>query len=62
MPPSRLRDTARDARKRVLLRITIPEDEMKLTAQRVESLMGRKPESRLGFIQERARTVRHLDL
>ncbi len=62
MPPSRLRDTAMDARKRVLLRITIPEDEMKLTAQRVESLMGRKLGSRLAFIQEHARTVRDLDL
>ncbi len=62
MPPSRLRDTAMDARKRVLLRITVPEDEVKLTARRVERLMGRKPESRLAFIQEHARTVRDLDL
>ncbi len=62
MPPSRLRDTAMDARKRVLLKITIPEDEMKLTAQRVKRLMGRKLGSRLAFIQEHARTVRDLDL
>ncbi len=62
MPSSQLRETTMDAQKRVLLKITIPEDEMKLTAQRVESLMGRKPESRLAFIQEHARTFRDLDV
>ncbi len=62
MPPSRLRDTAMDARKRVLLRITIPEDEVKLTARRVERLMGRKPESRLALIGDNAGAAAELDV
>ena len=62
MPPAQLRETTMGPENRVLLKITIPEDEVQLTAQRVESLMGRKPESRLAFIQEHARTVRDLDV
>jgi topoisomerase-4 subunit B len=62
MPPMQLRDTTMDQSKRVLLRITIPEGERELTEERVESLMGRKPELRLAFIQEYAPSVRELDL
>jgi len=62
MPPMQLRETTMDQSKRVLLRITIPEGERDLTEERVESLMGRKPELRLAFIQEYAPSVRELDL
>jgi len=62
MPPAQLRDTTMDMSKRTLLRITIPETERELTEERVESLMGRKPELRLAFIQEYAPSVRELDL
>ena len=62
MPPAQLRDTTMDWGKRTLLRITIPDAERELTEQRVESLMGRKPELRLAFIQEFAPTARELDL
>ncbi len=62
MPPMQLRETTMDQSKRILLRITIPESERDLTEERVESLMGRKPELRLAFIQEYAPSVRELDL
>jgi topoisomerase-4 subunit B len=62
MPPAQLRETTMDPAKRTLLRVTIPDSEREHTEQRVESLMGRKPELRLAFIQEHAQTVQELDL
>ena len=62
MPPTQLRDTTMDPAKRSLLRVTIPEAERQFTEQRVESLMGRKPELRLAFIQEHAQSAQELDL
>ena len=62
MPPAQLRDTTMDLAKRTLLRITIPEAEREETETRVESLMGRKPELRLDFIQKHAASARELDL
>jgi len=69
MPAAQLRETTMDPRHRVLLRIQMPDryqdSERKAarqTADLVESLMGRKPELRLAFIQEHAREVRDLDL
>ncbi len=56
-----------DPGKRILLRVEIPnpkEDakESKRTAKLVESLMGRKPELRLAYIQENAKFARDLDV
>ncbi|HEX7968655.1 MAG TPA: toprim domain-containing protein, partial [Stellaceae bacterium] len=65
MPAAQLRETTMDARKRTLLRVTLPEEDkrdFKNTVALVESLMGRKPELRYQFIQERAQFVRDLDV
>lgn len=59
MPPAQLKDTTMDPAKRVLLRVTLPEEFSGRYEARdlVERLMGRKPEHRFDFIQERARFV-----
>ena len=69
MMPAQLRDTTMDARKRMLLRVTLPRhgdpdnaEEIKATDQLVESLMGRKPELRFRFIQDNAQFVRDVDV
>jgi topoisomerase-4 subunit B len=66
MPPSQLKETTMDPGKRVLLRVEIPQKdepkEVKRTAKLVESLMGRKPELRLAYIQENAKFARDLDV
>jgi topoisomerase-4 subunit B len=65
MPPAQLRETTMDAAKRTLLRVTLPPEgkrEHKHTLELVESLMGRKPELRYQFIQERAQFVKDLDV
>ncbi|MEE9140121.1 MAG: DNA topoisomerase IV subunit B [Alphaproteobacteria bacterium] len=69
MPPAQLRQTTMDPATRSLLRVTIPDSsdagqkaDALRTAKLVESLMGRKPELRLAFIQENARFVRDLDV
>jgi topoisomerase-4 subunit B len=58
MPPSQLKETTMDPGKRTLLRVMIAGDdeksEQRATAKLVEQLMGRKPEERFRFIQERA--------
>ncbi len=65
MPPAQLRETTMDPKSRVLLRVVVPtgrteedHEDAKETAELVESLMGRKPELRFRFIQERARFAR----
>jgi topoisomerase-4 subunit B len=71
MPTAQLRDTTMDPRKRTLLQVRVPDryaeaDDQRAaareTADLVESLMGRKPELRFAFIQERARFVGEADL
>ncbi len=69
MPPAQLKETTMDPSKRVLLRVTIPSgrteedhEEAKEVARLVESLMGRKPELRFQFIQERAKFATDLDV
>ncbi|MEE9545651.1 MAG: DNA topoisomerase IV subunit B, partial [Rhodospirillales bacterium] len=61
MPSSQLRETTMDPASRTLLRVTVPEsdkaetaEEAKDTDKLVDSLMGRKPELRLAYIQEHA--------
>ena len=69
MPAKDLKETAMKPGKRSLLRVDIPDarspaeaDDARQTKQLVESLMGRKPELRLAFIQEHARFVEDLDV
>ncbi|MCY4239460.1 MAG: DNA topoisomerase IV subunit B [Rhodospirillaceae bacterium] len=69
MPPAQLKETTMDPSKRTLLRVTVPEDsspheaeEARKTGDLIESLMGRKPELRFRFIQDRARFVEDVDL
>ncbi|MBV8521541.1 MAG: DNA topoisomerase IV subunit B [Acetobacteraceae bacterium] len=62
MPPAILRDTTMDPARRTLLKVVAPPEERAQTNQLVESLMGRKPELRFQFIQERARTVEEVDV
>ena len=62
MPPAQLKETTMDPTRRTLLRVEIAQDAGAATARRVEELMGRRPESRLAFIQARADTVTALDL
>ena len=62
MPPSALKETTMDPKKRVLLKVGVAPEDRATTNALVESLMGRRPELRFQFIQERARTVAEVDL
>ena len=62
MPTAQLRDTTMDVTKRTLLRVVVGENERQKTDKFVESLMGRKPENRLSFIQENAAGAAALDI
>jgi topoisomerase IV subunit B len=62
MPPSQLKETTMDPAKRTLLKVVALPEERAATAELVESLMGRRPELRYQFIQERARTVDEVDV
>jgi len=69
MPASQLKETTMDPANRTLLRVTVPlghnaEElaEAKDTATLVESLMGKKPELRLAYIQEHAQFVENVDV
>lgn len=69
MPPAQLKETTMDPARRTLLRVTIPgqqtdedREEAKSTAKLVEALMGKKPELRFAFIQERAKFADNLDI
>ena len=61
MPASALKETTMDPRRRTLLKVQVPPDRG-ATNDMVERLMGRKPELRFQFIQERARTAEDLDV
>ena len=62
MPPAMLKDTTMDPAKRTLLRIVASPESRAHTSERVESLMGKRPELRFQFIQENARSVEALDI
>jgi topoisomerase-4 subunit B len=67
MPATQLKETTMDPQRRVLLRVSIPDArqdkrEARETERLVESLMGRKPELRLAFIQENAPYAKDLDV
>jgi topoisomerase-4 subunit B len=57
MPPSALKETTMDPGKRTLLKVVAAPEDRAATAELVENLMGRRPELRFQFIQERANTV-----
>ncbi|MDQ0395147.1 DNA topoisomerase IV subunit B [Labrys monachus] len=54
MMPAQLKETTMDRKKRVLLKVTVADEERADTSGSVERLMGNKPEARFAFIQERA--------
>ncbi|WP_027284852.1 DNA topoisomerase IV subunit B [Rubritepida flocculans] len=54
MPPALLRETTMAPGKRTLLQVVLPPEDRAPTAQRIEELMGRRPELRFRFIQENA--------
>ena len=61
MPSKQLKETTMDPEKRILLRITVPSEkdedsiiESKNTSKLVDSLMGKRPELRFKFIQEKS--------
>ena len=60
MPMRQLKDTTMDPATRILLKVEIADGAEKSTARLLESLMGRKPELRLKFIQDNA--SRNVDL
>ncbi len=62
MPPAALKETTMDPKKRTLLKVVNATTDRAATAERVESLMGRKPELRFQFIQDHARTAGELDV
>ena len=62
MPPSQLKETTMDPTRRTLLRVVAPPEDRAKTSALVESLMGKRPELRFQFIQERAKTVTEVDV
>jgi topoisomerase-4 subunit B len=62
MPPAQLKETTMDPAKRTLLKVVAATDDRAETNNLVESLMGRRPELRFAFIQERAKTVEEVDV
>ncbi|MFD2234164.1 DNA topoisomerase IV subunit B [Phaeospirillum tilakii] len=69
MPPAQLKETTMDPARRSLIQVTLPssrteeeKEESREVARLVESLMGRKPELRFRFLQERARFATDLDV
>ncbi len=62
MPPAQLKETTMDPARRTLLKVVALPEERAKTNELVESLMGRRPELRFAFIQERARTVEEVDV
>ncbi len=69
MPAAQLKETTMNPQKRNLLRVRIPDrndeetrGDARATASLVESLMGRKPELRLEYIQKNAKFARDLDI
>ncbi|AQS86776.1 DNA topoisomerase IV subunit B [Neoasaia chiangmaiensis NBRC 101099] len=62
MPVSDLKQTTMDPQRRTLLKVVARPEDRAETSDRVESLMGRRPELRFRFIQEHARSAELLDV
>ena len=56
MMPAQLKETTMTIGNRVLLKVLIAEDDIDSTRERVDQLMGKKPEHRFNFIQEQTAT------
>jgi len=52
MTAPQLKETTMDPKKRILLKVEIAEEDIESTADRVNQLMGKKPELRFKFIRE----------
>jgi topoisomerase-4 subunit B len=52
MTPPKLKETTMNIKNRILLRVEIDELDVDATRERVDQLMGKKPEHRFNFIQE----------
>ena len=65
MPPAQLKETTMDPARRTLMKVVLADasakSELRATETLVEQLMGRKPEERFKFIQERAKFAGELD-
>ena len=67
MTPPQLKETTMQIGTRILLKVSIDDDDIDHTAKRVEELMGKKPEHRFNFIQEQTaqrgkEMIEHLDV
>ncbi|MBF0356308.1 MAG: DNA topoisomerase IV subunit B, partial [Alphaproteobacteria bacterium] len=69
MPPQQLKDTTMNRKGRILLRVRLAHgrseediEEAKEAARMIDTLMGKRPELRFQFIQERAKFVQELDV
>ncbi|AOX20570.1 DNA topoisomerase IV subunit B [Kozakia baliensis] len=62
MPVRDLKETTMDPKRRTLLKVVTLAEDRALTSERVESLMGRRPELRFRFIQDHARSAELLDV
>jgi len=54
MTPAQLKETTMDPEKRCILKVGIEDESREAAAERVDHLMGKKPEYRFQFIQEQA--------
>ena len=62
MPPKQLKTTTMSPETRTLIQIVCDSEDRDLASQKVESLMGRKPELRLNLLQENAQIFDQLDV
>ncbi len=62
MTADELKSTTLDPKKRLSLRVTIPEDQALITEQTINDLLGKDVSARFRFIMERAGEVKELDV
>ena len=62
MPPAQLKETTMDPAKRTLLKVMAIRRDARRDHRSGRDLMGRRPELRFAFIQERAKTVEEVDV
>ena len=54
MRPNQLKETTMNPETRILLQVSIEDDKAEIAEQRVNDLMGKKPELRFKFITEQS--------
>ena len=62
MMPKQLKETTMNPETRKLKKIIIPNNELSNTEKFVESIMGKKPENRLSFIQKNSENINKINL